>query len=238
VGKHRQVVGLEAGLDTGRQVGANKYAGRGGEHKTYEQLPHTQCAVSTYMVPLQEHQRPAPVLVQQLLSALLQGQLGVALLLALHQASAHGQGVHHGLDTDLLRLAHALRGTNRDTPWARVRCVSVRTRRDSGSVEAALTWVSCRGRSASAGRLKSHMCDSVTGSSGESLSSPLSLSHKLGCVRTGGSISPHMINGEAVQSASEYLANVYVRCQIILMFNFPGTLTYLNVLSGQPEKGW
>lgn len=60
------------------------------------------------MVPLQEHQRPAAVLVQQLLSPLLQGQLGLPLLLALHQDPTGGYGVHHGIHADRLGLAHVL----------------------------------------------------------------------------------------------------------------------------------
>lgn len=60
------------------------------------------------MVPLQEHQGPAPVLTQQLLSALLQGQLRLSDLLALHRAPTLGDGLHHAVNTGGLSRTHAL----------------------------------------------------------------------------------------------------------------------------------
>lgn len=67
------------------------------------------CKRCTYMVPLQEHQRSAPVLMQQLLSALLQGQLRLSDLLALHRAPALSNGLHHVINTGSLSPAHTLR---------------------------------------------------------------------------------------------------------------------------------
>lgn len=60
------------------------------------------------MVPLQEHQRPAAVLMQQLLSALLHGQLSLSDLLALHQNAAHSYGLHHGIHTAGLAQVYIL----------------------------------------------------------------------------------------------------------------------------------
>ncbi len=60
------------------------------------------------MVPLQEHQWSAPVLMQQLLSALLQGQLSLPYLLALHRASTRGYGLYHVVNAAGLCLAHVL----------------------------------------------------------------------------------------------------------------------------------
>lgn len=65
-----------------------------------------------------------------------------------------------------------------------------------GADAGCLTWVSCRGRWVSRGGCwvtAGHPWDRVTGSScGNSLWS--SLSHRLGCILTGVSISPHIIN--------------------------------------------
>lgn len=69
------------------------------------------------MVPLQEHQRPAPVLMQQLLFALLQGQLSLSDLLALHRASTQGNGLHHVIYTGGLSPAHALYDQQSDDGW-------------------------------------------------------------------------------------------------------------------------
>lgn len=63
---------------------------------------------STYMVPLQEHQRFAPVLPQQLLSALRQAQLRLPHLLALHRAPAPSDGLNHVTHARRLSLAHVL----------------------------------------------------------------------------------------------------------------------------------
>lgn len=70
--------------------------------------PHVQYVVSTYMVPLQEHQGFAPVLPQQLLSALRQAQLRLPHLLALHRAAAPSYGLHHVTHAGGLSLPHVL----------------------------------------------------------------------------------------------------------------------------------
>lgn len=80
-------------------------------------------AVSTYMVPLQEHQRPAPVLLQQLLSALLRAQLSLSDLLALHRTSTLGYGLHHVIYTDGLCRAHALYGGQKHNRISRIKTV-------------------------------------------------------------------------------------------------------------------
>ena len=76
------------------------------------------------MVPLQEHQRSAPVLLHQLLSALLYAQLSLSFLLALHQTSTPGYGLHHGVHTGGLSLAHVLCDNKRHAVkaegWCRV----------------------------------------------------------------------------------------------------------------------
>lgn len=130
-------------------------------------LTHTH-AVCTYMVPLQEHQRPALVLSPQLLSSLLHGQLGLSQLLTLHGTPAHGYRLDHGGHGGGLRLAHK----------HTVRSACVWSRCDQAEPE--LTCVS-------AGHLSV-----LSGPPGSLFRS--SLSHRLGSVLTGGSISPHMIN--------------------------------------------
>lgn len=63
------------------------------------------------MVPLQEHQRSAPVLPQQLLFALLQGQFRLSDLLALHGAPTLSNGLNHVINTGSLSPAHTLQKT-------------------------------------------------------------------------------------------------------------------------------
>lgn len=69
------------------------------------------------MIPLQENQRFASVLTQQLLSSLLQGQLSVSDLLALHQAPTLGYGLYHSVKKTGLHMALTLKQkkTNKQT---------------------------------------------------------------------------------------------------------------------------
>lgn len=101
----QHVTGKEVCLDLLMNVIASK-------HLYWAMLPftntHTRSTVGTYMVPLQEHQRPAAVLMQQLLSALLHGQLSLSDLLALHQDAAHSYGLHHGIHTAGLAQVYIL----------------------------------------------------------------------------------------------------------------------------------
>lgn len=60
------------------------------------------------MIPLQEHQRSARVLTQQLLFPLFQGQFRFSDLLALHRAPTLSNGLHHVIDTGSFSLAHTL----------------------------------------------------------------------------------------------------------------------------------
>lgn len=95
-----------------------------------------------------------------------------------------------------------------------------------------LTWVCCSGCLVSVRLFKSHLWDRVNGSSGNLLLS--SLPHGLGCVLTGGSISPHIFNpvnqltnlfpvalNESLwlTTCNVKIASVYVRCQITALNN-------------------
>lgn len=60
----------------------------------------------TYMVSLQEHQWSGPVLMQQLLYALVLGQCSLSYLLALYEASTRGYGLYHSLHTTGRILGH------------------------------------------------------------------------------------------------------------------------------------
>ena len=146
------------------------------------------------MIPLQEHQGSLCVLKLQLPSPLLQAQLSLPDLLALHQAPAGGHRVQHGVHTGGLSPTRELR---------RYRHVSNRhnththTHTTAGFVSAGLTGMSGGGCSVSVRRIGSYLQDAVTGSSGDLLRSS-SLSRGLCCcccccVLTGGSISPHML---------------------------------------------
>lgn len=64
----------------------------------------TEAPPETHVVPLQEHQRPAAELLQQLLSALPEAQLSLPDLLAPHLAAAHGHVCQHGVHAAGLAL--------------------------------------------------------------------------------------------------------------------------------------
>lgn len=146
------------------------------------------------MVPLQEHQRSAPVLTQQLLFALLQGQFGLSDLLALHRASALSNGLHHVVNTGGLSPAHTLCRTPEDIARKKNKGVNMLLRcyYVSGTVE--LTGVSCRCCRGSVGSSMVYLRYGVSPLTGNSNLPPFfSSSIKIGWVLAGSSISPHML---------------------------------------------
>lgn len=143
----------------------------------------------TYLVPLQEDQRPAPVLTQQLLSALLQGQLRLSDLLALHRTPALSNGLHHVINTGSLSPAHTLgkipEGVGKRSEYAVRSYVSVTVELTGASGRC------CRG---SIGSLMVYFRYDVSAMTGKSNLPPsFSSSIKVGWVFTGSSISPHII---------------------------------------------
>lgn len=151
--------------------------------------PHVQYVVSTYMIPLQEHQGFAPVLPQQLLSALRQAQLRLPDLLALHRAATPSDGLHHVTHARGLSLAHVLYDEREQGNIFQV----VTKGATQYCYVAELTWISvcvCRG---STGSVKRPSQDRVTASSGRLASFPSSFLCELCCVLTGASISPHIV---------------------------------------------